>query len=227
MSATPVQIYSKWLNKNLICCKTCKCALLYQNLIWRTNTQYWVVRDPRIPLHKHGLSRNRHTWGICTIKFCSNFKFFLETMHDYSNCFNSNVEKLKKLFREKTNEGRVPLLTLILTIILNILKMAPYYCFCEYKKRCLVCTSVSHFKNVQYGLYQHSTEFCPANLIIPDLLSCLSSICQFNSHFVCATVNTKYYYTAENWFSGKKATFTIEEALEKWQNSLKKPIVIK
>ena len=116
-------------------------------------------------------------------------------MHDCSNCFNSNVEKLKKLFREKTDEGRVPLLTLILTIIP---KMTPYYCFCEYKKRCLVCTIVSHFKNVGYGLYQHSTEFCPANLIVPDLLSCLSSICQFNSRFVCATVNTKYYYTAEN-----------------------------
>ena len=82
---------------------------------------------------------------------------------------------------------------------------------------------MSRFKNVQYGLYQHSTEFCPANLIIPDLLSCLSSICQFNSHFVCTTVNTKYYYTAENWFSGKKAIFTIAEALEKWENSLKKP----
>ena len=139
MFATPVQIYSKWL-KNLICCRKCKCAITRQNPIWGTSTQYWVVRDPRVPLHEHGLNGDCHTFDICTNKFCSSFYyfFFLETMHDCSNCFNSNVEKLKKLFREKTNEGRVPLLTLILTIVLNIPKMSPYYCFCEYKKRCFV-----------------------------------------------------------------------------------------
>ena len=71
-----VQIYSIWLNKNLIYCKKCKCALTRQNPIWGTNTQYWVVRDPLIPLHKHGLSGDRHTWGICRNKFCSILKFF-------------------------------------------------------------------------------------------------------------------------------------------------------
>ena len=110
-------------------------------------------------------------------------------MHDCSNCFNSNQEKLKIFFREKTDEGRVQLLTLVLTVILNIPKMAPYYCFCEYKKRCLVCTCASHFKNVQYGLYQHSIEFSPFNLLIADLVLWLSTICDFNSHFVCTIIN--------------------------------------
>lgn len=101
--------------------------------------------------------------------------------------------------------------------------MAPYYCFCEYKKRCLVCTCAFHFKNVQYGFYQHSIEFSHSNLLIADLVSCLSTICDFNSHFVCAIINTKYYYCAENWLSGKKAIYTIEEVLEKWENYMKKP----
>ena len=73
MFATPVQIYSKWLNENLICCKKCKCALTHQNPNWGTSTQYWVVKDPRVPLHEHGLNGDRHTWGNCTNKFCSNF----------------------------------------------------------------------------------------------------------------------------------------------------------
>ena len=110
-------------------------------------------------------------------------------MHDCSNCFSSNQEKLKIFFREKTDEGRVQLLTLVLTVIHNISKMAPYYCFNEYKKRCLVCTCASHFKNVQYGLYQHSIEFSPLNLLIADLVLWLSTICDFNSHFVCKIIN--------------------------------------
>ena len=134
--------------------------------------------------------------------FCDSFLW--KKTHDCSNCFNFHQEKLKRFFREKTDEGRVQLLTLVLTVILNIPKMALYYCFCEYKKRCLVCSCASHFKNVQYGLYQHSIEFSPSNLLIADLVSCLLTICDFNSHFVCVIINTKFYYCAENWFSGKK-----------------------
>ena len=56
-----------------------------------------------------------------------------------------------------------------------------------------------------------------------DLLSCLSSISLFNSRFVCVVINTKYYYTIESWFSGKKAIYTIEQVLKKWESHLTKP----
>ena len=39
-----------------------------------------------------------------------------------SNCFNSNHEKLGKLFDSKTKQGRKPLLILIFNIILNLNK---------------------------------------------------------------------------------------------------------
>ena len=43
-----------------------------------------------------------------------------------ANCFNSNPQKIDELFNEIINQGRKPLLVLILNIILNIEKQYSY-----------------------------------------------------------------------------------------------------
>ena len=140
-------------------------------------------------------------------------------MSSCTNCFRSDTEKIKKLFKEKAEEGRESLLILILTVVLNIPKMASYYCTCRYNYLCLVCLCQKHFTNSQYMLYQHSLDFYPLHPIVSDLTSCMCTLSCSDHHFVCSVLNTKYYYTMENWFSGKKAIFSISEVLRKWEDS--------
>ena len=132
-----------------------------------------------------------------------------------TNCFRSNTEKIKKLFKEKADEGRESLLTLILTAVLNIPKMSSYYCTCHYNCLCLVWLCQKQFTNLQYILDQPSIDFYPLHPIVSDLMSCMCTLSCMDHHFVCSVLNTKYYYTAENWFSGKKAIFSIPEVLKR------------
>ena len=78
-------------------------------------------------------------------------------------CFNSNPQKIDQLFNETINQGRKPLLVLILNIIPNIGKQYVYYCFCKNQRQCLICATAASFKGVQYGLYQHSHELNESN----------------------------------------------------------------
>ena len=139
-------------------------------------------------------------------------------MSSCTNCFRSDTEKIKKLFKEKAEEGRESLLILILTVVLNIPKMASYYCTCRYNYLCLVCLCQKHLTNSQYMLYQHSLDFYPLHPIVSDWTSCMCTLSCSDHHFVCSVLNTKYYYTMENWFSGKKAIFSILEVLRKWED---------
>ena len=68
-------------------------------------------------------------------------------------------------------------------------------------------------------LYQHSLDFYPLHPIVSDLTSCMCTLSCSDHHFVCSVLNTKYYYTMGNWFSGKKAIFSISEVLRKWEDS--------
>ena len=144
--------------------------------------------------------------------------FFLD-MSRCMNCFTSDTEKIKKLFKEKAEEGRESLLILILTVVLNIPKMASCYCTCRYNYLRLVCLCQKHFTNSQYMLYQHSLDFYPLHPIVSDLTSCMCTLSCSDHHFVCLVLNTKYYYTMEICFSGKKAIFSISEVLRKWEDS--------
>ena len=135
------------------------------------------------------------------------------------NCFRSNTEKIKKIFKEKADDGRESLLTLILTAVLNILKMASYYCTCCCNCLCLVCLCQKQFTNSQYILYQRSRDFYSLQPIDSDLMFCMCTLSCMDHHFVCSVLNTKYYYTAENWFSSKKAIFFIPEVLKRWEDS--------
>ena len=136
-----------------------------------------------------------------------------------TNCFRSNTKKIKKLFKEKADERRESLLTLVLTAVLNIPKMASYYWTCHYNCLCLVCLCQKEFTNSQYILHQCSIDFYPLHPIVSDLMSCMCTLSCMDHHFVCSVLNTKYYYTAENWFSVKKAIFSIPEVLKRWEDS--------
>lgn len=120
------------------------------------------------------------------------------------NCFNSNPTKLGELFEFAANQGRKNFLIFILNIILNIEKTYNYYCFCKNKRQCLVCATATSFKDVQYGLHQHCLNFNKSNLVVVDLHIALNEILKENNHFVCNVINNKYYYSCDNWFSGKK-----------------------
>ena len=135
------------------------------------------------------------------------------------NCFRSNTEKIKKIVKEKADDGRESLLTLILTAVLNILKMASYYCTCCCNCLCLVCLCQKQFTNSQYILYQRSRDFYSLHPIDSDLMFCMWTLSWMDLHFVCSVLNTKYYYMAENWFSSKKAIFPIPEVLKRWEDS--------
>ena len=124
-----------------------------------------------------------------------------------SNCFNSDPEKLDVLFKEKSDEGRKSLLIMILTVALNIEKMFQYYCFCHDKMQCAICAASEKFKGAHYLFYQNSLNFNKDNKIVADLLKVLKEISFRNNHFVCGLINHKYYYTSQNWFSGKKSSF--------------------
>lgn len=102
------------------------------------------------------------------------------------NCFNSNPQKIDELFNEIMNQGRKPLLVLILNIILNIEKQYSYYCFCKNQHQCLICATAASFKGVQYGLYQHSHEFNETNLVLVDLCLVLKNLIERDDHFVCS-----------------------------------------
>ena len=141
-------------------------------------------------------------------------------MSNCTNWFRSYTEKIKKLFKEKAEEGRESLLILILTVVLNIPKMASYCCTCRYNYLCLVCLCQKRFTNSQYMLYQHSLDFYPLHPIVSDLTSCMCTLSCSDHHFVCLVLNTKYYYTMENWFSGKKAIFFYIRSFEKVGRSL-------
>ena len=132
-----------------------------------------------------------------------------------NNCFSPNPAKLEELFKIAVNQGRKPFLIMILNIILNIEKTCSYYCFCKNKRQCLICATASSFKDVQYGLYQHSLDFNQSNLVVVDLHSALKEILEENNHFVCSVINNKFYYSSDNWFSGEKTVFTIEQCLSK------------
>lgn len=93
----------------------------------------------------------------------------------------------------------------VLKIILNIEKMFQYYCFCYGKKQCDICAASVNFKGRQYFLYQNSLNFNKDNEIVKDLLKVLKDVTFRNNHFVCGLINRKYYYTGQNWFSGKKS----------------------
>ena len=138
-----------------------------------------------------------------------------------SNCFNVNPQKLDELFNQKSKEERKPFLVFIINIILNIQKTYQYYCFCQDKRECLICAIGASFKDTQYGLYQHSRDFNSDSLVVKDLHTVLIQAIMQNNHFVCSLLNTKFYYSADNWFSGKKAAFLIERYLEKWEYYLK------
>ena len=134
-----------------------------------------------------------------------------------SNCFNSNPEKIDELFKQKSKEGRKLFLVFILNIILNIQKTYQYYCFYQDKKQCIICAAGASFKDTQYGLYQHSRDFKSNNLVVNGLHLFLKQVIVQNNHFVCSLLSNKFYYSAYNWFSGKKAVFTIEYCLKKWE----------
>ena len=93
----------------------------------------------------------------------------------------------------------------VLKIILNIEKMFQYYCFCYGKKQCDICAARVNFKGRQYFLYQNGLNFNKDNEIVKDLLKVLKDVTFRNNHFVCGLINRKYYYTGQNWFSGKKS----------------------
>lgn len=61
-------------------------------------------------------------------------------------------------------------------------------------------------------------DFNKSNLVVVDLHIALSEILKENNCFVCNLINNKYYYTFDNWFSGKKQVFTIAHFLAKWGN---------
>lgn len=150
----------------------------------------------------------------------SDFFLGMSACFNCNNCFNSNPAKLEELFKIAVNQGRKPFLIMILNIILNIEKTYSYYCFCKNKRQCLICATASSFKDVQYGLYQHSLDFNQSNLIVVDLHLALKEILPENNHFVCSVINNKFYYSCDNWFSGKKTVFTIEQCLSKWENTI-------
>ena len=116
------------------------------------------------------------------------------------NCFRSNTEKIKKIFKEKADDGRESLLTLILTAVLDILKMASYYCTCCCNCLCLVCLCQKQFTNSQYILYQRSIDFYPLHHIVLDLMSCMCTLSCMDHHVVCSVLNTKYYYMTKKLF---------------------------
>ena len=68
-------------------------------------------------------------------------------------------------------------------------------------------------------LYQHSLDFYLFHPIVSGLTSCMCTLSCSDHHFVCLVLNTKYYYTMENWFSGKKGIFSISDVLRKWGDS--------
>ena len=103
--------------------------------------------------------------------------------------------------------------------VLNIPKMASYYSTCCYNCLCLVWLCQKQFTNLQYILHQPSIDFYPLHPIVSDLMSCMCTLSCMDHHFVCSVLNTKYYYTAENWFSSKKAIFFIPEVLKRWEDS--------
>lgn len=148
--------------------------------------------------------------------------FFLEMADCFHcmNCFNSNPKNLGELFQFAANQGRKNFLIFILNIILNIEKTYNYYCFCKNKRRCLICAAATSFKDVQYGLYQHCLNFNKSNLVVVDLHIALKEIIKENNHFVCNVINNKYYYSCDNWFSGKKAVFSVDQCLIKWENTI-------
>ena len=138
------------------------------------------------------------------------------------NCFNSNSKKLGELFQFTVNQGRKDFLIFILNIILNIEKTYGYYCFCKNKRQCLICATAASFRDVQYSLYQDSLNFNKSNLVVVDVHNALKEIIKENNHFVCKVINNKYYYSCDNWFSGKKAVFSIDQCLTKWENTIER-----
>lgn len=99
---------------------------------------------------------------------------------------------------------------------MNIQKTYQYYCFCQDKRQCIICAAGASFKDTQYGLYQPSCDFDSNNLVVNDLLLVLKQAIIQNNHFTFSLIN-KFYYSGDNWFSGKKAVFSMEHCLKKWE----------
>ena len=84
--------------------------------------------------------------------------------------------------------------------------------FLSRQRQCIICAAGASFKDTQYGLYQHSRDFKSNNLVVNDLHLVLKQVIVQNNHFVCSLINNKFYYSADNWFSGKRLFFPKNES---------------
>ena len=98
--------------------------------------------------------------------------------------------------------------------------MFGFYCFCSTKGKFSICSTSEKFKG-KHLLYQNCSDFKQDVKIVGNLLKVLKDLVSLNNHFVCGLINHKYYYTAQNWFKGKKVAFSVEHCLEKCEMSLK------
>ena len=112
------------------------------------------------------------------------------------SCFNSNPKKLDEVF-EIAMKKRQDLVVFILNIFLNMEKCYMFYCTCKNQKLRLVCEVTVSFKDIQYGIYQHSLNFKRIALVT-SLQSRLREIIKENNHFVCNIINQKIFYVHEN-----------------------------
>ena len=138
----------------------------------------------------------------------------MATCSNCTNCFNSNSKKLSDFFEEAS------LIIFILNIVMNIEKTYGYYCSCKNQNQFLVCATATSFRDIQFGIYQHCLNFNRSSLVVVDLHCALKEKLKEKNHFVCNIINNRYFYSCNNWFSGRKSIYSIDFCLEKWENAI-------
>lgn len=138
-------------------------------------------------------------------------------------CFDKN--NLLAIFDSIKKRERQDIVVVLLNIVLNISKMACFYCDCSSSiKACSVCELARTFFGYHFIIYRYSLNFrvgsgC-SDAIIQKVYHQLESLVDENPYFVERIVNTKVYYAIESFFSGKKSSYSTEYFLEKLEKTV-------